>query len=106
MNQNLSKLILFNIILYYYFILNNRYDKLKIRHQLELEGYSNEMKGLKQHLKHITHIVRHRERLNSCYQIKDDIRDFVIQELNDDDDDDERNYKDIVDNYDENIVNK
>lgn len=82
--------------------MNNRYDKLKIRHQLELEGYSNEMKGLKQHLKHITHIIRHRERLNSRYQIADDIGDFVIEEINDN----ERNYKDIVDNYHENIDNK
>lgn len=35
---------------------------MKSRHRLELEGYRNEAKGLKQRLKHLYQIIRNRER--------------------------------------------
>jgi hypothetical protein len=39
-----------------------RYEQLKSRHRLEMEGYRNEAKGLKLRLQHVYRIVRHKQR--------------------------------------------
>ena len=64
--------------------IDDRYERLKIRHQLELEGYGNEVKGLKQQLRHIDHVIRHRERFNSRLQ-RDYNQDFTLEDVNNDD---------------------
>jgi hypothetical protein len=43
-----------------------RYKQLKRRHALELEGYSNEAKSLRQNLQHILTLLKQRQQTRSC----------------------------------------